>query len=428
MLSLTAIVLFVLLLVTGAPIAVALGLGSAAALWWFDMPLAVVAQRIVNALDSTTLLAVPMFIFAAALFNATGLTAQLFDFIRMVIGRIRGGLGYVTVLTHLVFSGVSGAALADIGALGRIQIDMMREQGYKDNFSAGICMAAATLGPIFPPSIPLVIFAMAAEISPVKVLIAGIIPSLIIAAFLMGMVWWVARRIGLPRDTIEVSRAQFMSRLWFATPALLAPVVLIGGILFGWFGETEAAAVTVVYALVISAVFYRELSWAGVRAAALETIGASAGILLIVAVAAMFGWVLSVEGVPQQLTQAMLAISTNPLVLLMLVNVLLLVTGMFLDSTTAILVIAPIIAKPLMAAGVDPVHLGLVVVFNLMIGLVTPPMGLALFLVSGIARVAMKDVLREMLPYYVPLLLTLLLITYVPAITTWIPRWAVGGP
>ena len=176
MLSATAVLLFFGFVVLGMPVAVALGLGSALAIWWLEMPLAVIAQRIVNALDSTSLLAVPMFIFAAALFNATGLTAQLFDFIRMVIGRIRGGLGYVTVLTHLVFSGVSGAALADIGALGKIQIGMMREQGYKDDFSAGICMAAATLGPIFPPSIPLVIFAMAAEVSPVKLLIAGVVP------------------------------------------------------------------------------------------------------------------------------------------------------------------------------------------------------------------------------------------------------------
>ena len=228
MLSLVALALFIGIMLAGAPVAVALGLGSAMALWLFDMPMAVIAQRIVNSLDSTTLLAVPMFIFAAALFNATGLTSQLFDFIRMLIGRIRGGLGYVTVLTHLVFSGVSGAALADIGALGKIQIDMMREQGYQDRFSAGICMAAATLGPIFPPSIPLVIFAMAAEISPVKVLIAGIIPSLIIMACLMGMVWWIARRQGLPRDTISFTRSQFLSRMWLALPAL-HDVVCDGG-------------------------------------------------------------------------------------------------------------------------------------------------------------------------------------------------------
>ena len=185
---------------------------------------------------------------------------------------------------------------------------------------------------------------------------------------------------------------------------------------------------TVAYSLAISQFFYRELTWAGLRSAALETLGASAGLLLIVAVAALFGWILSVEGVPQAMTSGMLSISTNPYVLLLLANLLLLVVGMFLDSTTAILVVAPILAKPLVAAGVDPVHLGMVVVFNLMIGLMTPPMGLALFLVSDIAKVSIKDVLREMLPYYVPLVATLLLITYVPAITTWLPRLAMGGP
>ena len=198
-------------------------------------------------------------------------------------------------------------------------------------------------------------------------------------------------------------------------------MILIAGMLAGFFTPTEIASVTVLYAMLISSLFYRELTWQGVLDAAYETIRASAGILLIVAVAALFGWILSVEQVPQKLTGLMLSISTNPYVLLLIVNVLLIIVGMFLDSTTAILVIAPIIAKPLVAAGVDPVHLGMVVVFNLMIGLLTPPMGLALFLVADIAKVTMKDVLKEMLPYYLPLGITLLLITYVPEITTWIP-------
>jgi tripartite ATP-independent transporter DctM subunit len=222
-----------------------------------------------------------------------------------------------------------------------------------------------------------------------------------------------------------------MGELWRdfkpAFPAIVAPLILIAGMLAGFFTPTEIASVTVLYAILISSLFYRELTWRSLLDAAYETIGASAGILLIVAVAALFGWILSVESVPQKLTQGMLAISTNPYVLLMIVNVLLIVVGMFLDSTTAILVIAPIIAKPLVAAGVDPVHLGMVVVFNLMIGLLTPPMGLALFLVTDIAKVTMKDVLREMAPYYVPLGITLLLITYIPGITTWIPTWALGG-
>jgi len=243
---------------------------------------------------------------------------------------------------------------------------------------------------------------------------------------LMLMTGWLAVRRKYPR----AERWPPASELWRdfkpALPAILAPVILIAGMLAGFFTPTEIAAVTVAYAVLISTLFYRELTWQGLLAAAYETIRASSAILLIVAVAALFGWILSVEGVPQKLTAVMLSISSNPYVLLLIVNVLLIIVGMFLDSTTAILVIAPIIAKPLMAAGVDPVHLGMVVVFNLMIGLLTPPMGLALYLVADIAKVSMKDVLKAILPFYIPLGITLLLITYVPAITTWIPRLAFG--
>ncbi|MEZ5643672.1 MAG: TRAP transporter large permease [Burkholderiaceae bacterium] len=422
MLSLTAVTLFVVLLLCGAPVAVALGLGSAAALWYFEMPIAVVAQRMVNALDSTTLLAVPMFIFAAALFNAAGLTSQLFDFVRMVVGRIRGGLGYVTVLTYLVFSGVSGAALADIGALGRIQIGMMREQGYKDHFSAGICMAAATLGPIFPPSIPLVIFAMAAEVSPVKVLIAGIIPAFIIMFFMMAMVWWTARRLGLPRDTIEVTREAFLRRLWFAAPALLAPVVLIGGILFGIFGETEAAAVTVVYALAAGLFFYRALNWRGFVGALRETVQSTASIMFIVGAAALFAWVLTIDQIPTKAADLLLGLSESPWMLLIIVNILLLAVGMVLETIAAILILVPIIVPALAAAGVDPVHLGVVVVLNLMIGLLTPPVGMSLYMVSTVTAMPVEKVISAAIPWIVCLLLSLAAVTFVPAASTWLPN------
>jgi tripartite ATP-independent transporter DctM subunit len=245
---------------------------------------------------------------------------------------------------------------------------------------------------------------------------------------LMLMTAWLAKRRNYPRAERWPTRAELWRDFKPAFPAIVAPLILIAGMLAGFFTPTEIAAVTVLYAALISSLFYRELTWQGVLKAAFETIRASAGILIIVAVAALFGWILSIEQVPQKLTEVMLSISTNPYVLLLIVNILLILVGMFLDSTTAILVIAPIIAKPLIAAGVDPVHLGMVVVFNLMVGLLTPPMGLALYLVADIAKVTMKDVLKEMLPYYVPLLITLLLITYVPALTTWLPRLAMGGP
>ena len=263
--------------------------------------------------------------------------------------------------------------------------------------------------------------------SVIQLLLGGILPGLLCVAMLMLMTWWLAVRRGYPRAERWPKFAELWRDFKPAFPAIVAPVILIVGMLLGYFTPTEIASVTVAYAVLISALFYRELTLAGLLHAAYETIRASAGILLIVAVAALFGWILSVEAVPQKLTGVMLSISTNPYVLLAIVNVLLLVVGMFLDSTTAILVIAPIIAKPLVMAGVDPVHLGMVVVFNLMIGLLTPPMGLALFLVADIAKITMKEVLREMMPYYVPLVVTLMLITFVPGITTWIPRWALGN-
>jgi tripartite ATP-independent transporter DctM subunit len=342
------------------------------------------------------------------------------------VSRLPGGLAQVNIFGSLVFAGMSGSALADIGGIGRIEIDAMKAKGYNKAFAAAVTSASAIVGPIFPPSIPLIIYGTVTGVSVLQLLLGGILPGLLCVAGLMLMTAWLAKRRNYPRAERWPTPGEIWRDMLPALPALLAPVVLIGGMLFGYFTPTEIASVTVVYTLLISTLFYRDLTWAGLYSAAIETIRASSAILLIVALAALFGWILSVEQVPQIMTGWMLSISRDPYVLLLLVNVLLVIVGMFLDSTTAILVIAPIIAKPLVMAGVDPVHLGMVVVFNLMIGLLTPPMGLALYLVSDIAGVKMKDVLREMVPFYLPLLLTLLLITYVPWITTFIPRLVLG--
>ena len=419
---------FLLLFMLGFPVVLAIGIPSAVYLLAHGLPLELVAQRTLYALDSFPLVAVPVFLFVGSLMNAAGISKHIYSFADTAVSRLPGGLAQVNIFGSLVFAGMSGSALADIGGIGRIEIDAMRNKGFKPAFASAVTCSSAIVGPIFPPSIPLIIYGTVTGTSVIQLLLGGILPGLLCVVMLMLMTAWLALRRGYPRAERWPSRAELWRDFKPAAPAIAAPVILIAGMLAGFFTPTEIAAVTVAYAVLISALFYRELSWAGLRTAAVETLGASAAILLIVAVAALFGWVLSVEGVPQQLTRAMLSISTNPTMLLLLVNVLLLVVGMFLDSTTAILVIAPILAKPLIAAGVDPVHLGMVVVFNLMIGLLTPPMGLALFLVADIAKVKMKEVLREMLPFYLPLIVTLLFITYVPAITTWLPRWAMGGP
>ena len=417
---------FLALFMLGFPVVLAIGLPSIAYLLLNDLPLQMVAQRTLYALDSFPLVAVPVFLFVGSLMNTAGISKHIYRFADTAVGRLPGGLAQVNIFGSLVFAGMSGSALADIGGIGRIEIDAMKSKGFNPAFASAVTSASAIVGPIFPPSIPLILYGTVTGVSVIQLLLGGILPGLLCVAALMIMTAWLSVRRGYPR----ADRWPGWARLWAdmkpALPALLAPVILIGGMLAGWFTPTEIAAVTVAYALLISSLFYRELTWTRLIGAALETLRASSAILIIVAVAALFGWVLSVEQVPQAMTKFMLSISTEPWVLLLLVNVLLLVVGMFLDSTTAILVIAPIIAKPLMAAGVDPVHLGMVVIFNLMIGLLTPPMGLALFLVADIAKVRMQDVLREMLPFYVPLVVTLLLITFVPAITLWLPRLAVG--
>lgn len=417
---------FLALFMLGFPVVLAIGLPSIAYLLLNDLPLQMVAQRTLYALDSFPLVAVPVFLFVGSLMNTAGISKHIYRFADTAVGRLPGGLAQVNIFGSLVFAGMSGSALADIGGIGRIEIDAMKSKGFNPAFASAVTSASAIVGPIFPPSIPLILYGTVTGVSVIQLLLGGILPGLLCVAALMIMTAWLSVRRGYPR----ADRWPGWARLWAdmkpALPALLAPIILIGGMLAGWFTPTEIAAVTVAYALLISSLFYRELTWARLIGAALETLRASSAILIIVAVAALFGWVLSVEQVPQAMTKFMLSISTEPWVLLLMVNVLLLVVGMFLDSTTAILVIAPIIAKPLMAAGVDPVHLGMVVIFNLMIGLLTPPMGLALFLVADIAKVRMQDVLREMLPFYVPLVATLLLITFVPAITLWLPRLAVG--
>ena len=417
---------FLGLFVLGFPVVLAIGIPCVVYIFANGLPIDLVAQRTLYALDSFPLVAVPVFLFVGSLMNSAGISRYIYAFADTAVGRMPGGLAQVNIFGSLIFAGMSGSALADIGGLGRIEIDAMRKKGFSSPFAAAVTSSSAIVGPIFPPSIPLIIYGTVTGVSVIQLLLGGIVPGLLCVAMLMLMTSWLAHRRNYPRAARWPRRGELWRDFKPAFPAIVAPVILIAGMLLGCFTPTEIASVTLLYAILISSLFYRELTWQGVVDAAYETIRASAGILLIVAVAALFGWILSVESVPQKLTGIMLSISTNPYVLLMMVNVLLIVVGMFLDSTTAILVIAPIIAKPLVAAGVDPVHLGMVVVFNLMIGLLTPPMGLALFLVADIARVTMKDVLREMVPYYIPLGVTLVLITYVPSITTWIPSIALG--
>ena len=421
-LGLLVILAFFVLFVLGFPVVFAILVPSIAYIWWQDIPLATIGQRVLYSMDSFPLVAVPVFIFVGNLMNSAGITQKLFHFADVLVGRLHGGLAQVNIVASLIFSGVSGAALADVGGLGRIEIKAMKDRGFSLPFSAAVTGASAIVGPIFPPSIPLIIYASITSISALQLLVAGIIPALICVAMLMAATAVIAMKADLPRSDRWPTLRELWRALWPAAPALFAPVVLVGGMLSGSFTPTEASAVCVVYVLLIGAFYFRDMNWGFIREAAIATVRGTSAILIIVAAASMFGWILAVEQVPQEFSAWFKDISANPLVLLLVVNCIFFIAGMFVDSTTATLLLVPIVAPPVVAAGVDPVHLGIVVVFNLMIGTVTPPFGLSLFLLSNMTGVPMIKLLKAMLPFYPPLLITLAILTAVPALVLFIPN------
>ena len=414
--------LFLLLSLLGVPLAVSMGLSAVTYIVIAGIPLATIAHRMENSINSFPLLAVVLFIYVGCLLNATGMTQRLYAAARVVVGRVRGDLAYVGILSELVLSGISGSALADVGALGSVQIKAMKEQGYPEDFAACITATGATLGPIFPPSIPFILYAAAAEISGIKLLIAGILPALVIAFFLCLQIWYYARKYNFPKDTRVIPWKEKLRIIVVALPALAIPVILVAGLLLGWFGPTELAAFTIGCGFFVGEVLYGELTWRKCVESARETVRTTATIMFIVSSSAIFAWALTVEQVPDQLSSFMLGISKNPWVLLLIVNAILLVVGMFMESISAIMVMTPLIVPPLYAAGVDPIHLGLVVVFNLMIGLLTPPVGMSLYMVSIVSGVPFTRLAKVIWPFLLPLLVALLVVTMVPAISTWLPE------
>ncbi|GAB5378614.1 MAG: TRAP transporter large permease [Acuticoccus sp.] len=410
------------LFVLGMPVAFAILVPSVIYIAIEGIPMAMVAQRVLYALDSFPLVAVPVFIFVGNLMNAAGITERLFRFADVLVGRLYGGLGQVNVFASLIFSGISGAALADVGGLGRVEIKAMSDRGFPLPFSASVTASSAIVGPIFPPSIPIIIYASVTSVSAVQLLVAGILPALLAVVLLMGTVAIIAVIRNYPRAEHWPTPKRLWRAFWPAAPALFAPIILVGGMLSGHFTPTETSAVAVVYVLLIGTVFYRSMGWRFVRKAALDTVRSTAAILFIVAAAAMFGWILTVEGVPRDVAAWFAAIGSEPWLLLLIINVVFLVAGMFVDSTTATLLLVPIIAPPVVMAGVDPVHLGIVIIFNLMFGTVTPPFGLSLFLLCNMTGLTFTTLARAMLPFYPALIIALGLLTFVPAISLLIPN------
>jgi tripartite ATP-independent transporter DctM subunit len=409
------------MLIAGVPVAIALaGASLLFILVEGRVPDFVVLHRMVSGIDSFPLLAVPFFILAGNLMNAAGITNRIFDFAKAVVGWMRGGLGHVNIGASVIFAGMSGAAVADAGGLGTIEIKAMRDAGYEPDFAVGVTAASSTIGPIIPPSLPMVIYGVMANTSIGQLFAAGFIPGLLMAVSLMAMVAWYSHRRHYPRDAF-FSLWRLIVTFKDAFLSLMTPVIIVGGIVFGVFTPTEAAIAAVAYALVLGAVIYRTLGLKRFVQVSMETIETTAIIMLIVAAASIFAWILTSHRATEQFAALILGVTENRVAILLLLNLILVIVGCFMETIAAITILVPVLLPIAVKIGVDPVHFGVIMVLNLMIGLLTPPVGMVLYVLSRVSKVPFEDCVAATMPFLVPLVVVLVLITFVPEISMWLP-------
>jgi len=457
-------IIFLVLMASGLPVAMAM---AGASLVYIiasgDLPPFAVIHRMIGGIDSFPLLAVPFFILAGNLMNNAGITNRIYNFALALVGWLKGGLGHVNVVGSVIFAGMSGTAIADAAGLGTIEIKAMKDHGYDAEFAVGVTAASATLGPIIPPSLPFVIYAMMANVSVGALFLAGILPGMLMALLMMLTVAYFAHKNGWGGD-IQFSGSRFGKALiemavvvawplavYYAVQAggqpqvtvaialmvlfsadryfgfqavlpIMTPVLLIGGMSTGLFTPTEGAIAACVWAMVLGLAWYRTLSWKMFVKVCLDTVETTSTVMFIVAAASIFGWMLTATGVTAAIAEWVLAFTKQPWVFLLLANLLMLFVGCFLEPTAAITILVPILLPIARQLGVDPVHFGLVMVLNLMIGLLHPPMGMVLFVLARVAKLSVERTTMAILPWLVPLLGSLVILTYVPAIGMWLPR------
>jgi TRAP-type C4-dicarboxylate transport system permease large subunit len=458
-------ILFLFFMAGGIPVAIAMaGASLVYILFSGNLPPFVVVHRMVSGIDSFPLLAVPFFILAGNLMNNAGITTRIYNFALALVGWLKGGLGHVNIVGSVVFAGMSGTAIADAAGLGTIEIKAMKEHGYSTEFAVGVTAASATLGPIIPPSLPFVIYGMMGNVSIGALFLAGLMPGLLMTVLMMLTVAYYAHKNGWGRD-MQFSGPRLIKALselavvvgwplglWLlvakldlpAQPVVFAglaslfvldkifkfeallpimtPVLLIGGMSTGLFTPTEGAIAACVWAMILGFVWYRTLKWKMFLKVCLETIETTSTVLFIVAAASIFGWMLTATGVTTDIANWVLGFTKEAWVFLLLANLLMLFVGCFLEPTAAITILVPILLPIALQLGIDPVHFGLVMVLNLMIGLLHPPMGLVLFVLARVAGLSFERTTMAILPWLVPLLLSLAVITYVPALVLWLPK------
>jgi len=420
--------LLVLLMMLGVPIAASMALTAILSFLALGGPdlLLMVPQRMYSGTTSFTLLAIPFFILAGNLMNTGGITTRLIHFAQCLVGHIRGGLGHVTVVTNMIMAGMSGAAVADAVGTGNILIPSMEKAGYPRVFSAALVGAASTIGPIIPPSIPFVIYGSMTGTSVGRLFLAGFVPGVLMGMLLMITVAIISKRRGYPSER-RASLRELLRATVQAAPAWGSPFIIIGGILAGVFTPTEAAAVASVYALAIGMFLYREITLADLPRILWETVRNSVQVMFIISAASVFGWLLIQQQIPTKMVEGLMALTSQRWLVLLIVNVILLILGCFMEGIAIMLLTIPVFVPLVTRVGVDPVHFGVIMALNSMIGLLTPPVGMCLYAVSSISKVAIWPLARELWPYIVALTVCLFLITYIPWLTVWIPNLVMGA-
>jgi tripartite ATP-independent transporter DctM subunit len=420
------IVIFIILAILRFPIALAVGIACMLAIWFFsDISLIVLVQRMVTGVDTFVLLAIPLFVLTGRLMNAGGITDRIFTFARGLVGHVRGGLGQANIIASMIFSGMSGSAVADAGGLGAIEIKAMNDQGYPKLFSSSVTIASSVIGPVIPPSIPMVLYGALAEVSVGRLFMGGIIPGTLVGVSLMVLVYIISVRNGYPKDA-KISMAELAKRFSKAFLPSLTPVIILGGIIGGIFTPTEAAAVAAVYAFILSFLFYRTLKLKDLPNILIETMVTTAVVTFLISNASIFSYLLLLGDLAGIVVKTLTSVTMNKFMMLFILNIILLFFGAVMEAGVALILLVPILVPVLNIVGIDLIHFGVVMTLNLMIGCATPPVGVSLFVVSHITQTKVERLMRAILPFLLPPIIVLFLITYIPILVTWIPDMAFG--
>ena len=425
MMSIVLFVIFFILLLLGAPIVFAIGVGTTFALLVGGIPLEVLPQKVFSGLAHFPYLAVPLFVLAGMLMETGGISMRIVELSNAMVGHIRGGLGMVVMVATIFFSDISGSSAADTAAIGSIMIPTMKKRGYAANFSAALVTAAGGMGVLIPPCLTMVVFGSLTNTSIGALFLAGFVPGISMGIILMVLTYFIARKNNFPREERATFR-QFLRASKRATLSLFMGVIILGGILLGIFTATEAAAVAVIYGFFLTVVFYREIKLSQLPKILWDASVISGVVMLVVGISYGFGWVMAKEEIPVKLADFMIQLPGGKIVFLLAINILLLIMGMFFDASLSVVILIPILFPVAVKLGVDPVHFGTFVVMNLGIGFTTPPYGISLFIASGIAKVPMSSIIKPILPYILTMIGFLLVVTYVPWFSLVLPKLLMG--